>query len=302
VRKSSFVYRTADPAFFFSKRQGMERVKAVVFDWAGTVVDYGSLAPMGAFVETFAAFGVTLSVEEARGPMGLAKRPHIAALLALRRVAAAWAARRGHLPTEADVDAVYSVFVPKNVAVAARYATLIPGVAEVVAELRRQGVRIGSTTGYTHEIMANILPAAAAQGFAPDSLVCTGDAPEGRPTPFMLYKTLLDLGVWPAWDTIKVDDTEVGVAEGLNAGAWAVGVAVSGNAFGLSLEDTKALAPDNFQMRRAAAAKKLEAAGAHYVIDSVADLIPVARAIDARLVRGERPPARRETGVLSYPL
>ena len=101
----------------------MKHVKAVIFDWAGTVVDYGSLAPMGAFVETFAEFGVTISIEEARGPMGLAKRPHTAAIIALPRVSAAWAERHGHPPAEADVDAVYSVFLPKNIAVAARYGS-----------------------------------------------------------------------------------------------------------------------------------------------------------------------------------
>jgi phosphonoacetaldehyde hydrolase len=267
----------------------MERVKAVIFDWAGTVVDYGSLAPMGAFIETFAEFGVTISIEEARGPMGMAKRPHIAAIMAAPRVAQAWTKRHGHAPTEADIDAVYAAFVPKNVAVAARYATLIPGAAEVVAELRSQEVRIGSTTGYTREIMAEILPVAAAQGFKPDSLVCTGDTPDGRPTPFMLYKTLLDLEVWPAWRVIKVDDTEVGIAEGLNGGAWTVGVSVSGNCFGMSHEDAAALAPADFHERRKAATKRLEVAGAHYVIDSVADLMPVVLKIEARLAQGERP-------------
>ena len=267
----------------------MNQVKAVIFDWAGTVVDFGSLAPMGAFVETFAEFGVTISVDEARGPMGMAKRPHIAAIMALPRIAGAWAQRHGRAPAEADIDAVYAAFAPKNIAVAARHAALIPGVAEVVAELRREGVKIGSTTGYTREIMAEILPVAAAQGFAPDSLVCAGDTPDGRPTPFMLYKSFLDLNVWPASSAIKVDDTEVGIAEGINAGAWAVGVAVSGNAFGLSEADAAALAPAEFQRRRRRAEEKLETAGAHYVIDSAADLMPVARAIDARLANGERP-------------
>jgi phosphonoacetaldehyde hydrolase len=257
----------------------MQRVKGVIFDWAGTVIDYGSLAPMGAFVETFGEFGVQISIEEARGPMGMAKRPHIAALMALPRVAEAWTKRHGLGPTEADIDAVYAAFVPKNIAVAARYANLIPGAAEVVAELRRNGVKIGSSTGYTREIMAEILPIAAAQGFEPD----------GRPTPFMLYKTLLDLEVWPAWSVIKVDDTEVGIAEGINGGAWTVGVSVSGNCFGLSREDAAALASDDFAERRKAAVNKLERAGAHYVIDSVADLTPIVHTIEERLARGERP-------------
>jgi len=267
----------------------MKHLKAVIFDWAGTVVDYGSCAPMGAFVETFAEFGVTISIEEARGPMGMAKRPHIAALMALPRVASAWADRHGAPPTERDIDAVYDVFVPRNIAVAAAYSTVIPGVAEAVRGLRSLGLKIGSTTGYTRSIMAEITPGAAREGFAPDSLVCTGDTEEGRPTPLMMYRTFLDLGVWPAWHAVKVDDTEVGIAEGLNAGAWTVGVAVTGNVFGLSEPDARALSPEEFAARRAVAVDKLAAAGAHYVIDGVADLLPVVHAIEGRIARGERP-------------
>jgi phosphonoacetaldehyde hydrolase len=137
--------------------------------------------------------------------------------------------------------------------------------------------------------MAEILPTAAKQGFAPDSLVCTGDTPDGRPTPFMLYKSLLDLEVWPAWCVVKVDDTEVGIAEGLNCGTWTVGVAVSGNEFGLSLKDTRALSPQDFHRKRTRATARLADAGAHYVIDSVAELLPIVALIEERLARGERP-------------
>jgi phosphonoacetaldehyde hydrolase len=268
---------------------GLRHLKAVVFDWAGTVVDHGSLGPMGVFVEAFAEFGVKITIDEARGPMGIAKRPHVAALLAMPRIAEEWRRTRGHHPTDDDVDAVYRVFVPKNIAVASLYADLVPGVADVVRRLRDLGLKIGSTTGYTHEIMDEIAPLAAKQGFAPDCLVCTGDTPDGRPTPFMLYKAFLDLAVWPASACVKVDDTEVGIAEGLNAGCWTVGVAVTGNVFGLSLADTKALSPHEFRARRQIAAARLAGAGAHYVIDGVADLMPVIGEIEGRLARGERP-------------
>jgi phosphonoacetaldehyde hydrolase len=267
----------------------MSGIKAVIFDWAGTLVDYGSRAPMGAFVETFAEFGVELTIAEARGPMGMAKRPHIAALCALPRVRAAWAVRNGHPPEEADIDALYKVFVPKNITVAASHADAIPGAADALAALRARGVKIGSSTGYTREIMAKILPRAKAQGIAPDSLVCTGDTPEGRPSPLMFWRGLIDLAVWPAHAAVKVDDTTVGVAEGVNAGAWSVGVAVSGNVFGASLEETRAMAPDEFARRREAAYATLRGAGAHYVVDSVAELIPVIDEIQQRLARGQRP-------------
>jgi phosphonoacetaldehyde hydrolase len=266
-----------------------ERVRAVVFDWAGTTVDHGSLAPMGVFVKAFARFGVEITIEEARGPMGMAKRPHIAALMRLPRIAAAWCDKHRRQPTEADIDAVYEVFVPMNVEVAGLYADVIPGTAKVVAELRRRGLKIGSSTGYTRDIMAKVIPIAAAQGYSPDCIICTGDTPDGRPTPFMLYKAFLELAVWPAWACVKVDDTEVGIAEGLSGGCWTVGVAVTGNVFGLSLADTAALSSQAFAERRAAAVSRLEGAGAHYVIDSVAEILPVIKAIDERLANGERP-------------
>lgn len=264
-------------------------LRAVVLDWAGTMVDHGSLAPMGVFVEAFAHFGVAVTIDEARGPMGMAKRPHIAALMALPRIAAAWRERHGRAPTQADIDAVYEVFVPMNVEIAGRYADVISGAADAIVELRRRGVKIGSSTGYTREIMAEVTPVAAAQGYVPDCIVCTGDTPDGRPTPFMLYKAFLELAVWPAWGCVKVDDTEVGIAEGLNGGCWTVGVAVTGNVFGLSLADTQALTPAEFAARRAAAVARLEAAGAHHVVDGVADILPVMTAIEERLARGERP-------------
>lgn len=264
-------------------------LQAVVFDWAGTVIDHGSLAPMGVFVKAFERFGVEITIDEARGPMGMAKRDHIATLMRQPRIAAAWAAKHGAAPGEAEIDRVYEVFVPMNVEVVTDFAEMIDGVPETIDRLRARGLKIGSTTGYTREIMARVLPVAAEQGYAPDNLVCAGDLPAGRPTPLMMYQCFLDLNVWPASAVVKVDDTEVGIAEGLNAGCWTVGIAVTGNVFGLSAEDTFDLDEETFEEMRYAAFAKLTRAGAHYVIDSVADIDSVLDEIEGRLARGERP-------------
>jgi phosphonoacetaldehyde hydrolase len=218
-------------------------VKAVIFDWAGTTIDFGSRAPMGVFVEAFASFGIDITIAEARGPMGKPKRDHIAELMALPRISAAWLSKNGRTPNDADIDAVYAVFIPMNVKVAAAHAELIPGVAQTVAALRVRGIKIGSNTGYTREIMAPILPIAAAQGYAPDNLVCAGDLAAGRPTPLMMYRCFADLGVYPPACVVKVDDTTPGIDEGIAAGTWTVGVAASGNEVGLSLPEWLALSP-----------------------------------------------------------
>ena len=265
------------------------QLKAAVFDWAGTTVDYGSRAPMGAFVEVFKGFQVAITVDEARKPMGLPKWDHINALLNDSDIAARWKKSHGGPPKKSDVDRIYEVFVPLNRKVVTNFADLIPGTPETVAELRSLGLKIGSTTGYTRDIMEPLLPLAKKAGYAPDNLVCAGDLAAGRPTPLMMYKCFLDLGVFPAHAVVKVDDTAPGITEGLAAGCWTVGVSVSGNAFGLSLEETKALKKPDFTRRREKAIRDLQICGSHFVIDSIADLMPVIFEIEARLARGERP-------------
>ena len=265
------------------------KLTAVVFDWAGTILDFGSCAPMGSFVALFARFDVALTVDEARGPMGMAKWDHIKALGTLPGIAAQWQQHHGKPFTDADVDHLYEVFTPMNAAVVADFADFIPGAVEVVNTLRARGLKIGSTTGYNRPIMDIVTPIAAAGGYVPDNLVCAGDLSAGRPAPLMMYRTFADLGVWPPSSVVKVDDTGVGIEEGLNAGTWTVGLSVSGNAVGLSLAQWLALDAGRQDELRLAATAKLMSSGAHYVIDSVADLLPVLDDIETRLAKGLKP-------------
>ncbi|GGD47525.1 phosphonoacetaldehyde hydrolase [Sinisalibacter lacisalsi] len=259
----------------------MRRFKAVVFDWAGTMIDFGSFAPMGVFVEAFRRFGIETTVAQARAPMGMPKWDHIRAMMDDAEIAAQWQANYGHAPTDADVDEVYKVFVPMNEEVVTRYATLVPGAKEVVDGLRAKGVKIGSTTGYVRSIMERVLPVAAEQGYAPDNLVCADDLPEGRPGPLGMYKCFIDLQVYPPQSVVKVDDTEPGIAEGVAAGCVTVGVALSGNHVGLTVDELAALPEAEVDRLRRRAAEALRAAGADHVIDTVADLPALLERLDA---------------------
>jgi phosphonoacetaldehyde hydrolase len=267
----------------------LSSLRAVVFDWAGTVIDFGSHAPMGAFVRLFAQEGIPLSIAQARAPMGLPKWHHIDALTRLPHVAAAWQARHGREVTSADVDRLYDIFTPMNAAVVADHAELVPGTAATVAALREAGLKIGSTTGYNRPIASLLLPLAAAQGFMPDNLVCADDLPESRPAPYGMYRCFLELGVWPAHAVVKVDDTVPGLLEGAHAGCWTVGVTASGNETGLTWAEWSALDAASQAERCAQAASRLEHARPDYLIATVADLLPVMADIDQRLQRGDRP-------------
>lgn len=269
----------------------MSNLKAVVFDWAGTVIDFGSFAPMGVFVEAFARFGIVVTIGEAREPMGRPKWDHIEAMMNQPRIRAVWQAQHGRIPTRDDIQAVYDVFVPLNEDVVHQYADLVPGTVEAVTELRRRGFKIGSTTGYTRSIMERVLPLARAQGYEVDNLVCAGDLPHGRPTPMNMYKCFLDLDVWPGHSVVKVDDTGVGIDEGREAGCWTVGVLLSGNEAGVTLEELKKLSEDERNARRAKARAVLEKHRPDYLIDTVADLLPIIDDITRRLAKGESPRA-----------
>lgn len=270
----------------------MPRIQAAILDWAGTVVDHGSRAPMGAFVRAFAHFGVPISIADARGPMGMAKRDHISAVGRAPAVATAWTAKFGHPITEEEIDAVMAVFEPMNVASVVDHADFIPGALEALAKLKAQGIRIGSTTGYTRPIMEKLMPIAAQAGYVPDVTVCAGDLPAGRPSPLMMWHAMAAMGVWPAETVVKVDDTIPGIGEGTAAGTWTVGLSLSGNMVGLSAAELAALPEADKAALRAKAEAEMKAAGADLVIDSIAALPEAIATIDAWLEAGRKPGGR----------
>ncbi len=266
-----------------------QALKAVVFDWAGTLVDFGSLAPMGAFVTLFQAYGVDITVDEARIPMGLPKWHHIQALGRQPRIAQAWLDALGRPFSRADVDALHEDFMPMSARSAAEHAQCIPGTLGVIRHLRERGLKVGSTTGYTRFIMAQVLPLAQQQGLVVDNLVCADDLVEGRPGPLGMYRCFLDLQVWPASSVVKVDDTVPGLMEGRHAGCWTVGVAASGNAAGFSLQQWLDLGPAQRQQTIQRAHLTLEQAQPDFIIDSVAELPPVIDHIETLMREGIGP-------------
>ncbi len=264
-------------------------VRAVIFDWAGTTVDYGSRAPVDAFIELFRRHGVTVTAEQARKPMGSYKKDHVRLILAMEPVAQQWEQRIGRVASAEDIEALFREFIPLQAEVIGHHADVIPGVAHAVEYLRQQGIVFGATTGYTRAMMASLLVQAAAAGFSPESNVCADEVPAGRPAPWMAMTSAMQLGVYPMQACVKVGDTLVDIAEGLNAGMWTVGITKTGNELGLSEAEVEALPAHELTSRLNAASDRLLQAGAHFVIPEVRQLPAVITEINERLARGERP-------------
>lgn len=264
-------------------------LKAVVFDWAGTVVDYGSRAPASVFMEIFRRNDVEITVGQAREPMGKAKRDHIAAIFAMESVRQRWVERHGGPPGESDIDRLYHDFLPLQKETLSNHCDLIPGVLDTLKFCRDRDMKIGGTTGYTRELMEVVLPAAAAQGYSPDVSLAADDVAHGRPAPWLLFEIARQLNIYPMSTVVKVDDTTVGIEAGQNAGTWTVGVTRSGNQLGLSEAEANQLGASDLANRLEQADSVFRDAGAHYVIESVADLPSVLESIQQRVDNGEKP-------------
>jgi phosphonoacetaldehyde hydrolase len=269
--------------------QHPSKLQAVVLDWAGTVVDFGSFAPTQIFVEAFAEFGVAVSLEEARGPMGMGKWDHIRTLCNQPQIAERYRAVFDRLPTDEDVTALYERFMPLQIEKIALHSALIPGALNAIEVLRGQGLKIGSCSGYPVVVMDKVVELAGRNGYVADHVVATDEVPNGRPYPAQALANVIALGISDVAACVKVDDTWPGILEGRSAGMWTVALTCSGNALGLTYDQYKALPPGKLAQERDRITTLFEGARPHYLIDTIVELPGVIEAINARLARGETP-------------
>lgn len=274
---------------FIRKNAYTGPVQGVVLDWAGTAVDFGCMGPVEVFRESFHLFDIDVSVAEVRQFMGLMKKDHIRHLCMLPAVSARWREKFGQLPDETDVEALYAETEPMMVSAIARYCDPIPGLLETVEELRKSGIRIGSSTGYTRPMMEILVPAARRKGYVPDAIVCSSDTPAGRPYPWMCFQNAIQLQVYPMEAMVKIGDTISDIEEGLNAGMWTIGLTKSGNSLGLSQDEIDLLDPEILKNRLSEIEIAMQEAGAHYVVEGIWACPPIISDINRRLLLGKQP-------------
>ena len=267
----------------------MNSLEAVIFDWAGTTVDHGSLAPVKAITELFCRNGVPVKDEDARRDMGIYKKDHIRRILQLRHVETKWSDVHGHKPGEDDVDRLFADFLPLQTELLVLHSGLIGGVAETADRLRRRGLKIASTTGYTRPMLDILADCAVKEGYRPEISLCPDDVGGGRPLPWMCLRIALELRLSATAAAVKVGDTVSDIEEARNAGMWAVGVSGTGNGVGLSAEDLKALPAHERKLLVENATDTLERAGAHFVVHSAADIELVIENIESLQAAGKRP-------------
>lgn len=262
------------------------KIETVILDWAGTAVDFGCFAPVNVFLSIFEDASVNVTLEEARKPMGMLKIDHIRTMLEMPRINEEWQRVHGQAFTENDVHTLYNQFETKLMESLANYTDPIQHVKTAVQQLSEAGIRIGSTTGYTDSMMEVVTKNAANKGYQPDFLVTpTQVGDKGRPYPYMIFKNMEALGSKATKQVVKVGDTTSDIMEALNAGVWAVGVIIGSSEMGLSEEEFQALTSEEQQQVIAKTKRIFEETGAHYTIETMAELPKLIETINARLNR-----------------
>ncbi len=252
----------------------MGAVEGIIFDWAGTTVDYGSFAPVQAFVEVFKHFGIEPTMEEVRKPMGMLKIDHIRTMLKMERIENCWKENYGRTPCDDDAKELYGHFEEKLFGILSRFATPKPGVVDVVRALKERGIAVGSTTGYTEKMMEIVTPLARDMGYAPDAMVTPDDVGGmGRPYPYMIFKNMELLKLGDVRKVIKVGDTISDIKEGKNAGVRSLGVVVGSSQMGLTQEEYENLSPREALEKCEKVRQEFLEAGADQVIMNMEELL-----------------------------
>ncbi|MGN0908966.1 MAG: phosphonoacetaldehyde hydrolase [Succinivibrio sp.] len=260
---------------------------AVIFDWAGTTVDFGSTAPVEAFRSAFASFGIEVTSDEIRAPMGMLKRDHIKAMLGSPRIGRAFEDKYGRSPSGDDAEAIYARFEPSLMQGLPSHCDLKPGLLEAVSLLRSRSIRIGSTTGYTPQMMEVVARRAAEEGYQPDAVATAEDAGgRGRPWPYMIFANMERLGLSRVSGLIKIGDTASDMQEGRNAGAFTVGIAEGSSAAGCSASEWASLDEAGRAAALARASRTLYRAGADIVARSLFEMEGILEAYSCRMGGG----------------
>lgn len=187
----------------------MVKIRLVVFDVIGTLVDDANLTPR-LLQASLDAVGVSVRPAALEGVMGLSKAQAFRTLL------------EGHGRDDLleRVDDLQADFVSRFRQQLARPGGLgiLPGVNEAFAELRSADVAVALNTGFPRDLLDAVLEFTGWRvGAALSTTIASDEVARGRPYPDMIDAIRSRLGGLPSTVVAKVGDTPVDMQEGTMA-------------------------------------------------------------------------------------
>lgn len=249
-----------------------KNIRLVVLDGSGTIIDPGVYAPAIVFKKVFDKFRVPVTMEQIRKPMGMEKREHIRQITLEDDVKERWLKVHNREPTEDDINDMFSLFEPIELKVLEKYGLPITGALDAMHEIKNNGIMLGLSTGFNRNMVNKILEINPLINNLLDTHVAGDEVSMGRPSPFMVYKNMMDMLIIDPTTVVKVDDTELGIYEGVNAGCWTIGLSKLSNSMGMTEEEVnefKENDPEGYDKKHSEIIHSLKKAGANFVVDDI---------------------------------
>ena len=249
-------------------------IKACIFDLGGTIVDRYSLTPFLSLRKVFSDKCINVRDELLFKDMGKSKKEHINEIISDSIVRNQWIRINNCEPNKNDVDKLFNKFNEIQIESSKNLITVLPETKNCIDFLKKNNIKTGTTTGFNKENMEVIKDKLENSNIFIDSYVSSTCLNKpSRPRPFMIHKNLENLNIRTPNEVIKVDDTIVGIEEGLNADCITVGVARWSINMGIyNLSDAFKKKDIELKSNLKKSREVLESSGAHYVINTLDEL------------------------------
>ncbi len=256
-------------------------IRLAIFDLGGTIVDKYSLTPFLSFKETLGNHGIRVSTQDIVGDMGMSKYTHIQKILHTHK--SDWNKIYNRDPSSDDIDNVYNDFLKVQKEKTKSTMTILPETKVVIDELQKSDIQIAVTTGFDQDTMILVHEKLTNHGIhIPENLMISSTCMNipGRPDPGMIHELTKRANINNNSQVVKIDDTPVGIKEGIYAGCWTIGVCRWSVHMGVE-EPSQMHAIDeyhDFRLQKLSRAYRiLKDAGAHYVVSDLYGVVELAR-------------------------
>jgi len=255
-------------------------IRACIFDLGGTLVDRYSLVPLLALKKTFEKYNIDVEEKLLIKDMGKHKLNHIQDILNYDEIK-----KQENYHTLNDMK-LYNDFKKIQLNKTKKYMNVLSETKNCINYLQENNIKCGVTTGFHKEqvnLVKNLLESKNVYLDNYISSTCL-DKPS-RPYPYMIEENMKQFKIDDPHHVIKIDDTCVGIKEGLNAKCWTVGVArwsVNMDVYNMieadKIDDYYTMCEDIYwstilkDSKLKESKKKLKDSGAHFVIDTLDDL------------------------------
>ncbi len=247
-----------------------DKIKLIVFDISGTLIDHGSLVTVYTFQKTFKKYKIIINPELIIKDMGISKNRHIKNILKhsfINNQIIKNKINKKNLYDNLKLD--FDKILKNEVKNKFDY---ISGFDSIMKYLKKKNILIGLTTGYPRPILNFILQKFKKEkNFIPDCAVSASDVRRGRPYNDMIIKILKVLKVKKI-NTIKIDDSLSGILEGKNAQVKTIGLTLSGINFLKSAYDRKKISNRIQNIKHLSLSKKFKNIKTDFVLKDISEL------------------------------